>query len=100
MLFEGGGRASEKKQQSFGNNSGKPQPIRTKFGRYEQIKGNIGCGQNWTSFYFCHMTFRQFPNSRFIPNFATTLEFMSPRNESKTNEMEIFHLRIICTQKP
>ena len=40
---------SEKKQ-SFGNNSGKSQPIRTKFGRHAQIKGtptssaNVGCG--------------------------------------------------------
>jgi len=86
------------KNQSFLNKSGKTQPIQTKFGKREQVKGwqrSGNFGRDWpilakmgagttpaVSEFFClvnHATFRELRNGRFSPNLVTKRSSVSRR---------------------
>jgi len=101
------------KNQSFGNNSGKPQAIRTKFSTRAQVKDNnnvqeilgaIGeVGAKWSritpaksEFFVTNTTFRQLPNNRFSPDLAMTRESMSLRNVSEGIFAKFPNFRILA----
>ena len=103
---------------SFRNKSGKPQPIRTKFGKHAQLKGrqrSLNFGHDRLSGgeiggsdvspapgFFCKQyqtNFRQLRNGRFSPNLATTRESVIKRS-FWTNIYEKFPFRGHLPPKP
>ena len=102
-----------------GNNSGKPQPIRAKFGTRVQIKGrqrskNFGrdrpsCGEMLGSNVsraagvflspICGDFSRQLSNGRFLPNYATTCQSV-PSTRFLKGIGENFPFRCYLPQKP